>query len=94
MLDPQNKKLQQLNTLVEMTALINSTLDPYTIKTKVIEAATRLLDTESGSLILIDPETQDLYFEVAVGEKSYEVQSNELPRSKLRGILLIKIKVL
>lgn len=75
MLDSQSKKLQQLNTLVEMTALINSTLDPYAIKTKVIEAATRLLDSESGSLILIDPKTKDLYFEVAVGEKSYEVKS-------------------
>ncbi|MFH0814227.1 MAG: sensor domain-containing diguanylate cyclase, partial [Pseudomonadota bacterium] len=72
------KKIQQLNTLVEMTALINSTLDPPSIRERAIEAATRLLGAEAGSLLLFDQEKGELYFEVAVGDKGKIVKSVRL----------------
>lgn len=64
-----DRRLEQLNTLIEMTTLINSTLDAREIRKRAIKAATRLLDTQAGSLLLIDHETGDLFFEVALGEK-------------------------
>jgi HD-GYP domain-containing protein (c-di-GMP phosphodiesterase class II) len=63
------KKLDQLNTLIELSSLINSTLDTSEIRKRSIEAAVRLLDAETGSLLLVDRETGDLFFEVALGEK-------------------------
>lgn len=76
----QDKKLQQLNMLIAMTALINSTLDPATIRKKAIEAASKVLGTEAGSLLLIDPETGGLFFEATVGEKSDGIKSIRLDR--------------
>lgn len=69
MSEPLQKKFQQLRTLMEMSALINSTLDSREIRKRAIEAATRLVDAETGSLLLVDRETGDLFFEVALGDK-------------------------
>lgn len=65
-----------------MTALINSTLDTGKIRKRAIEAAARLLDAETGSLLLIDPETQDLYFEVALGEKGDSLKTIRLKKGQ------------
>ncbi len=75
MIDYRDRKLQQLNTLIEMTALINSTLDPLKLRERVIEAATKLLNSDAGSLLLIDNKTGELFFEVAVGSKGQQVKS-------------------
>jgi HD-GYP domain-containing protein (c-di-GMP phosphodiesterase class II) len=64
-----DKRLKQLMTLIEMASLVNSTLDTREIRKRAIEAATALLHAEAGSLLLIDQETGELYFEVALGEK-------------------------
>lgn len=80
MIDKQNKKLHQLNTLIEMTTLINSTFNTATVRKKAVEAVTKLLDTEAGSLLLIDQKTGDLFFEVALGEKGEEIKSIRLKR--------------
>ena len=80
MIDKQNKKLEQLNTLIEMTSLINSTLNPAMVRKKAVEAVTRLLDTEAGSLLLTDQKTGDLFFEVALGEKGEEIKSVRLKK--------------
>jgi len=80
MLDFYDKRLQQLNTLIEMTGVINSSLDTSVIRKKVIEAATKLLDTEAGSLLLLDQKTEELFFEVALGEKGEKLKSIRLPK--------------
>lgn len=80
MADFKDKKLQQLNTLIEMTALINSTFDPIYIKEKSIEAAASLSDAEAGSLLLIDQKTGELFFEVAIGDKGEEVKPIRLKK--------------
>jgi diguanylate cyclase (GGDEF)-like protein len=73
-----DSKLNQLNTLIEMSTLINSSLDPKRVREKVIAAATSLLGTEAGSLLLVDNKTGELFFEVAVGEKGEEVKAIRL----------------
>jgi hypothetical protein len=40
------------------------------VRKKVIEAATKLLGSDAGSLLLIDNKTGELFFEVAVGDKA------------------------
>jgi diguanylate cyclase (GGDEF)-like protein len=78
MIEYHEKKIQQLNTLIEVTGIINSTLDPFLIRRKVIEAATELLDSEAGSLLLIEHKTGELFFEVAIGVKGEELKTIKL----------------
>ncbi len=72
------KKLRQLNALIKMTSLINSTLDTREIRRRSIEAAQALVNAEAGSLLLIDSEKGELFFEVATGEKSEKVKEIRL----------------
>ncbi len=64
-----NKQLH-LNTLVELASMICSSFDTHEIRQHTIEAAMSLTGTEAGSLLLMDSESGELYFEVALGEKS------------------------
>lgn len=72
------KKLRQLNALIKMTSLINSTLDTREIRRRAIEAAQALVNAEAGSLLLIDSEKGELFFEVATGEKGEKVKEIRL----------------
>jgi putative nucleotidyltransferase with HDIG domain len=58
-----------LTAVMKLAALINSTLDATEIRQRTIEAATTLMDAETGSLLLIDAERNELFFEVALGEQ-------------------------
>ena len=64
-----HRKYLQLSTLMELSGLVNSTLDTREIRKSAIEAATTLANAETGSLLLVDRETGELFFEVALGEK-------------------------
>lgn len=71
-----DKKFRQLRALMDMAALVNSTLDIREIKKRAVDAAVKLLDSETGSLLLIDHETGELFFEVALkkGESLRQVR--------------------
>jgi response regulator RpfG family c-di-GMP phosphodiesterase len=75
-------RIEQLNALMKLSALINSTLDPGEIRERAIEAAIRLLDAEAGSLILIDKESGELFFEVALGDKGDRVKEVRLKKGE------------
>ena len=64
-----NRRMQQHADLIEISAMLNSSLDPLVVRRKAMEAATRLMGAEVGSLLLLDSERGELYFEVALGEK-------------------------
>lgn len=76
------KKLEQLNTLIELTAIINSSLDAMEIRERAIEAATKLVDAETGSLLLIDDTTGELFFEVALGDKGKNIKTMRLKKGE------------
>jgi len=76
------RRLQQLDTLVEMTKLINSTLDTRQVREKSIIAIMQLMDTEAASMLLLDSQTKELYFEVVMGEKKNEIQSIRIEAGK------------
>ncbi|GAB4304541.1 MAG: HD domain-containing protein [Desulfuromonadia bacterium] len=75
----KNDDATQLKTLMELAATINSTLDGREVRTRAIEAATRLVGAETGSLLLHDPATNELYFEVALGEKGERLKEIRIP---------------
>ena len=72
----------QVNTLMELAALINSSLDVREVRKRTIEAAVRLVDAETGSLLFLDEETGDLYFDVALGEKGESIKTVRLKKGQ------------
>lgn len=69
---------EKLHTLMEFSALINSSLDTSLVRQRAIEASTRLLDADAGSLLLVDQDRSELYFEVATGEKGDKLKEMRL----------------
>jgi Nif-specific regulatory protein len=65
----------RFETLIEINTLINSDYtDVKVLLKKIIESAARLMEAEASSLLLVNPENNKLYFEIALGSKGAEVQ--------------------
>ncbi|MFP4178620.1 MAG: sigma 54-interacting transcriptional regulator [Spirochaetaceae bacterium] len=70
---------ERLKTLIEINLLINSDVhDGKTLLTRILESATRLSVGEASSILLVNPENDTLYFEVALGTKGQAVQQYSL----------------
>lgn len=72
------RRAEQFATLSRLSAVLNSTLNQKEVRNYAMEAAVELLACETGSLYLIDQEKQELYFEVALGEKGEAVKEIRL----------------
>ena len=72
------KRINQFTTLTELSAILNSTLDQAEVRKRAMEAATRLMNCMVGSLLLLDNNTNELYFEVALGDKGEKVKEVRL----------------
>lgn len=73
-----DSRIRQLSTLNEVSALLISSLDHNVVRHRAMEAITRLMRAETGSLLLLDRETGELYFEVALGEKGKRLKQVRL----------------
>jgi len=66
---------ERLETLIEINTLINSNYTDLTVLlTRIIESATKLTMGEASSLLLVNPENNRLYFEIALGTKAADVK--------------------
>lgn len=71
--------LDRFQTLIEINALINSDFsDLRAVLKRIVESATRLTEGEASSLLLVNPENNKLYFEIALGSKGSQVQQFSL----------------
>lgn len=77
-------KIIQRNQLTKFSSILNSTLEPKVIQRQAMEAIVNVVNSEVGSLLLIDEKTGDLKFEVALGDK--ENQIKEITLKKGEGI--------
>src|SRR4030067_380884 len=69
------EKTKRLVLLSKLGRILNSTLDHQEVRRRAMEAATQLMKAEVGSLLLIDEEKKQLYFEVALGDKEEAVKT-------------------
>jgi len=69
------ERVDRLALLARLSQLLNSTLDHKEIRRKAMEAATQLMKAEAGSLLLVDEDKQQLYFEVALGDKEETIKT-------------------
>lgn len=73
-----DSRISQLSTLNDVGALLISSLDHNVVRHRAMEAITRLMRAETGSLLLLDRERGELYFEVALGEKGKKLKEVRL----------------
>lgn len=64
---------EQLTQLLEVSKIINSSLDLNTVLEQIITITSKILNTEASSLLLIDEPSNRLIFKTAAGSKSQEV---------------------
>lgn len=72
------EKAERLALLSQLSQILNSTLDHKEIRRRAMEAATRLMKAEVGSLLLVDEEKGQLYFEVALGDREEDIKTISL----------------
>lgn len=65
-LAPQ-EQVDQLMTLLEITRILNSTLERSRLLRIIVRSATKLLACEDSSILLIDPASGELRFEASAG---------------------------
>lgn len=71
-------ELRRTRTLFQVSLRLNSTIKRRELLRVIMETAARTLRAEGSSMILVDREKQELYFEVATGEKEDEVREIRL----------------
>lgn len=78
MRDASRLLVRRLRTFMELSALVNSTLESGEIRRRAIEAAGEMVDAERASLLLLDEETRELCFEVALGDTGQTLREARL----------------
>ncbi len=73
----QAGRLKILEAMEELGPLLTTT-DMREVQQRAIAAAMRLTQSQAGSLLLIDPETNELYFDIALGEKGEQFRTVRL----------------
>lgn len=78
--DKTTAMLEHYQRLIEISRQLNSTLDLGSLLKKIISAAKELTNTEAASIMLIDPTTGDLRFEIASNIKPQDMEEIIIPK--------------
>ncbi|MFA5858446.1 MAG: ATP-binding protein [Elusimicrobiota bacterium] len=69
---------KEFDLLLEATRTVNSTLEIKELLTIVIDLSKKVLTAEAASLLLYDKNHNELYFDIALGDKSEKVKTIRL----------------
>ncbi|HNY28822.1 MAG TPA: ATP-binding protein [Candidatus Sumerlaeota bacterium] len=84
-----------IDTLHRVTTFMNEVTDLKRLLTHIMEESKQAMDSEASSCMLYDDATDELYFEVALGEKGDEVKSIRLKRGQgIGGTCLAEARTL
>lgn len=73
---------QVYEQLIDVVKLLNSSLNFERIKKIIIEETKKIFYAEASSLLFLDKENNELYFDVATGEKGEAVKEIRVPADK------------
>ncbi|MFQ5613189.1 MAG: GAF domain-containing protein [Anaerolineae bacterium] len=76
------RRIGQLAVLEEVGRELSSTLDLDEVLTKIMHRINAVLEVEAGSLLLVDEKTDDLVFQIALGEKAEGVKPFRLKKGE------------
>lgn len=71
--------IERYERLIEISQQLNSTLDHNTLLRKIISAAKELTNTEAASILLLDPASGELRFEIASNINPHEMENIVVP---------------
>jgi len=81
-------RVRSAKVLFEISMMLNSTLKRRQQMEMIMDSAKRVLPVEAASVLLIDPDTNELFFELAQGEKGEEVREIRLaPGEGIAGLV-------
>lgn len=60
-----SKQIERLTTMLEISRILSSTLDLGRLELIIVESATRIVECEDSSILLIDPHSGELVFEAS-----------------------------
>ncbi len=66
-LEETERRARQLAKLNEIGLSLTSTLEIKPLLNQILESAADILNCQAGSLFLVDPQTDELVFEVVIG---------------------------
>jgi GAF domain-containing protein len=72
-------RAHQLITLNEVSRSITSTLDQTAVLRLIMEKMVEILEVEAGSLLLMDKDTDELVFQIALGPVEAKLEAARLP---------------
>ncbi len=72
--DALEQRVQELSMLLELNKIIISTLDLDNLLNLIMTLAAQVVSSEASSLMLLDETKQELYFNVALGEKREQIK--------------------
>lgn len=78
LLKETERRAQQLASLNEINRKLTSTLELQPLLNSILESAVDILNTEAGSLFLVDERTDELIFQVTVGPVSHNLVGQRL----------------
>jgi signal transduction histidine kinase len=79
LLQETERRAQQLSSLNVITRQLTSTLELQPLLKSILESAVTILNTEAGSLFLVDEQTDELIFQVTVGPVAQNLAGQRLP---------------
>jgi GAF domain-containing protein len=68
-----------LRRIIEITGLLNSTLDLDELLQQIMSSAAELLNAETSSLLLVDEDSGDLNITTATGESGQQITRRQVP---------------
>lgn len=71
-------ELQRTMQLFDVSLEVNSTIRKQDLLIKIMETSSRIMNAEASSVILVDEEKGELFFDLALGEKGDEVREIRL----------------
>jgi signal transduction histidine kinase len=79
LLNEADRRTKQLTTLNDVTRSLTSTLALEPLLNQILSDAVEILNCEAGSLLLVDEDTGDLIFEVALGPVGESLLGTRIP---------------
>jgi signal transduction histidine kinase len=79
LLQETERRAQQLSSLNVITRQLTSTLELQPLLKSILESAVNILNTEAGSLFLVDEQNDELIFQVTVGPVAQNLVGQRLP---------------
>ncbi len=76
------RRAAEMALLNDVARTLSSTLDLEEVLTRIMEQVEAMLNIEAGSLLLTDPATGELVFQIALGDKADRVKPFRIPKGQ------------